>query len=428
MGDTLYVVGERMNAVRCQATAPTPSDEDPLYPVTNLTSGQPGEPFSSDSLAILTIDGDLNEVPNPGMESAFVDSLPSAAWVKTAGGTITRDTSIKYAGAASLKLDPSAPGDGAYVDVQVRPGDEWVFSGAAYSGASGSQASVKVRNLKTGNWLNGSSGLWLAGNLNFLCSSTSAAWGPRVVASTIESWAACGNVPLVTLRIYVEATTDLGDDMYFDEICAWRTLTFGSIHGHNIPPYCAPVELCMGSAPSPTTVEATFDYCEGSMYAVVGDTKPLRYYRLRVSRAALEEPIWIDKLVLGQHQAMTRRQKWEQAQTLIQAQDRSDNDVGPQQAYLRSGTQRAQWSLSYSDVGEAEFAERRRIMLDSANGAWPTVIVIDSATDVSLAGRQVFLVRWSDQAFKHGRRPAVTALRDSSVMADEMPIFAGMLP
>jgi hypothetical protein len=212
--------------------------------------------------------------------------------------------------------------------------------------------------------------------------------------------------------------------MYFDDVCAWRAITFGSIHGHNIPPYCAPVELCMGTTPSPTDAVGIFGYCEGSMYAIV-DSKPSRYYRLRVSRAALEEPIWIDKLILGQHEAMARRHKPEHQFVMLQAQDRSENDVGPQQAYLRSGTQRAQVQLSFLDLDDEQFAQRRRIMLDSANGAWPSVFVVDSAADVALAGRQVFLVRM-DPAFKYSRRHV--SFRESSVLMDEMPIFAGMMP
>ncbi len=425
MGDTLYVVGERMNAVRC-AYAPISPTGDPLYPFTNLVTGQPGEPGSFATLGGVHIDGDLNEIPNGGMEDAFAGELPTSSWTKIASGVITRDTSIKLAGAASLKLNPAAIQDGLYIDLKVRPGEAWNFSGAVYSSGTGTTGAVVVRNLATGSYLVGADGSWSA-SIAALVSNPTAAWVPRTVATTIESWADCGNVPLVTIRIYIAAYTDAGDDLYFDEICAWRTPSFVSIHGHNIPSHCGPVELCLGAAASPTTLAATLGHCEGSMYALIDpEFKPRgsRYWRLRVTNAPLEEPIWIDKLVLGQYEALRRRQKWEQSQALDQAQDRSDNDVGPQQSYLRSKTQRAQWTLSFLDLVEEDYAQRRRLMLDSANGAHPTVFVIDTDTDVALAGRQVFLVRM-DKTFKHGRRP--TTLRDSSATLEELPIFAGMM-
>lgn len=425
MGDTLYVVGERMNAVQC-AYSPISPTGDPLYPFTNLTGGIPGRPGSFATLGGVFIDGDLNEIPNGGMEDAFTGELPTSAWVKIAGGVITRDTGIKYADAASLKLNPAAAQDGLYVDLLVRPGEAWTFSGAVYSTGAGTTGAVVVRNLNTGSFLNGTTGVWTSATIE-LVSNNAATWAPRSVATTIESWEDCGNVPLATIRIYIAAYTDAGDDLYFDEICAWRAPTIASIHGHGIPAHCAPVELCLGGSASPTTVAGTFGYCEGSMYALLDATKVGRYYRLRVTNAPLKEPIWIDKFVLGQYEALRRRQKWEQAQALDQPQDRSDSDLGPQQSYLRSKTQRAQWALSFTDVGDDDYAQRRRLMLDSANGAFPTVFVIDTDADPALAGRQAFLVRM-DKTFKHGRRPAPTALRDSSLTLDEMPIFAGMMP
>jgi len=422
-GNTYMVAGERMNALACAYKAPTPSSVDSKFPITNLY-GLPGKAFSFSDLTG-TISGDNNEIANGTMEDAFVGELPTSAWVKIAGGVITRDTGTVFDGTASLKLNPAAAGDGLYYDLLVRPGERWSFSGAAYGGASSTVASVRVRNLDTGSWLDGATGLWLPGSLTYLCNATTNAWARRIIATNVETWALCGNIPLTRLRFYIECTADGGDDVFFDEICAWRSLNFVSMHGHNVTKFCSPIDICLGSSPNPVVATTTLPYVEGVTYSAF-NTNDSRYWRWRVANSPIGEPLWIDKLIMGQRQQLFRRQKWEQEIATLIPQDRSERgDLGPAASYLR-GSQRLQVRFNFRHTSDVEFSLMRRIMMDSANGAHPTVVVVDSDADQALVGRQCALVRM-DPRYASTRVPAVTPVRDSSITLDEFAMFRGMM-
>jgi hypothetical protein len=234
-------------------------------PLSHLFDGRPSTPHRIASLGPvwpITWYINLNGVTNGGFETAFVGGLPAAAptrygqpgWGKSSGATLTRDTGVFDAGAASLRVSGST-GSYGFFDWAFRSGGRINWSLRARGNAGGKTATLRIQNMETLKWWNGSA--WSASVSN-AGQVTGTSFGDIAgTGVTIESVSLCQR-DRVLLRFYLLGDLSDGANGYFDSFVVWPSVNGAAMFGHDIPPG-GTFEVVSGTNPAaaPSTVRGT---------------------------------------------------------------------------------------------------------------------------------------------------------------------------
>ncbi len=384
----VVLAGRRWNFIERLSAAPVPESADAKYPIANLANGRPWEPFRYASPGGSGyIDIDLQNVPNGEMEAALTGGLPAAGWAKSAGATLTRDTTIKNSGAASVKLTAAASGDGAWFDIVVRPGERFVFGAACRSTVGGSKAAVRLRNLATGKYLD-NGGLWKSFTWNFI-ETPASSWVHNTLASyQVESWADC-RCDRVTLRLEILCANTPVSDHWFDDLVFYPEVDLCAILGHDIPPVCGGLQVKMDATSPASTVRATVPLPAtwGTAWAkipVAVGAPPYRYVRLAVATDPIERAITIGDLVLAQSRAFSAYPNQGRRLRVADPRERQEIAVGELFATPRGARARHEVALEFDLLhgSQDQREEFREILLRSRSGAHPALLILDdTATD-----------------------------------------------
>lgn len=402
----LALYGTGYNQLTRMVTAATPEAADSLYPIANLYDGQPWKPFRFGAAGTSGyIDFDLNQVVNGEFGTAFSGGLPGTGWGKSSGATLTLS-------AGKMQV---AGGDAeyAYYDLSVAAGEVLTFTSYLEGVGLGGGATIHIRNLSTGNYLS-SGGTW---------TSAVSAWDTRLFSSntktsvvTIESYSTVLS-DRCTIRFSFFGST-AGSSPLYDDFLVYPRINFGSIHGHNIQPNTAPVEIRSGTTSPAATTRATMTLAHPTMFSTFSSVDA-RYWRLFFTSDPLSSPTWLGEVVLGQYQTLTRRQNYGQDLNLIHAQDRDSTDLGPFTAYLRQEVGRRKANLSFRYNTDADYEQAREIVERSKGGANPLVLVLETADETTaILGR-------ISQEWAHSR--VTKLIRDASWEIEELP-FPVVLP
>lgn len=407
-----YLAGTGYNQLTRMVTAASPESASSLYPIANLYDGAPVKPFMFNTAGTSGyIDFDMQQIPNGTMESTFSGGLPASGWAKSGTVTCARDTVVFNEGAASANLTAAGgSGDGIYYDWSVRPGEILVMGAQVRSDAGGATFRGRIRNMSTGNYLN-TSNAWQAAAVNRIV-STSSTWNTFSSQVTVESYAACGYQDRVTIRLEFTYGSAPINDAWVDGVLCYPIINFASIHGHNIQPNTAPIELRADTTTTPTTVRGTFTLAHPTMFVTFSNVL-VRYWRLFFTNDPLLNPTWIGELVLGQYSTARRRQNYGQDYGLIDPQDRVNMDVGQFASYLRTMRGRRQVQMNFRLNDSDDYAEQKEIAERSRNGAYPILAVVESGdTTTAIMGR-------IDPTWRHSR--VTKNMRDTSWLLDELP-------
>lgn len=417
----LYMLyGEGYNQLTRMASAATPESAAAKYPIANLYDGIPNKPFIFGSAGGSGyIDFDLQQLTNGGFETWSGGAPTGWTVTLTDGGTVTEEAVIFNGGAKSAKLATAGGlSDAAQVSQikYVPAGKSMSISAALYGTGAAPTIALKVTNLVTGNSLD-QNGAWGVGQT--VMSRSAASWATATVAFTVESYSDCGSRDLVPVQIVALVSTSLAVSAYVDDVVLFPTISFASLHGHNIKPACGAIEIRSGTSSPAATVRATFTHAQPTMFATFAAVAA-RYWRLFVTTdpATGSDPVLdaisIGELVLGEYATSTRNQNLGFETTLTDPQDRSASDIGPLQAFVRTTRGRRQLALQFRLLNTAtDYAQWKEILERSRNGAFPLVVVVDSADSTSAIMCRV-PPSW------RVTRP-LDAMRDHSLDLEEMP-------
>src|SRR5262245_26648496 len=120
-----YVAGYQSNYLQ-RAASVAVTNEDSLFPKASLYDGTGVGFRGSAEASPFDITADLRIITNGDFETAFSGGLPGTGWAKTAGATLTRDTTTPRTGAGCLDANGSGS-EYAYFEVTVYPGQRMKF-------------------------------------------------------------------------------------------------------------------------------------------------------------------------------------------------------------------------------------------------------------------------------------------------------------
>lgn len=372
--NSIVLAGAAYNAVPRLATPPVPTNANALFPVANLASGRPDEPFVFADLTGTQVELDLNMVPNGGFEAAFVGGLPApatagASWGKSAGATLTRNTATPYAGAGCLAI-AGGQDEYGYVDVVCSPGERIGILVRARTTAAGlgNVARLTVRNLATGHNAVQDAGVgsWVADETATWLQVEAQAYSGGLGWVVVEGFATCGQDP-ITLRFACwggSSSAPLYDDVY-----VWVVPSWISIHGHNITPACGGLDVLAGFT-TPATLRGTLPVVRPATFLRPACDYTDRFVRLALQAPPLVDPIHIGELVIADAGAFLAP-RWGSEHSLAHAQDRTEDQV---QAYLLTAESEQRARLQLVTRDGAEFERVRDALTRSRLGGFPLVV------------------------------------------------------
>ena len=386
----LVLAGSDYNLLARSGATVTPSPAaDALFPVAALYDRDPGTIFKFGSLtADPTITLDLGETPpNGDFEDAFVGGLPTAAWGKTSGATLTRNASTPRSGAGCLQ----ASGDLAeygYFDLAAHAGAAFIFQAAARTVGGNCLAQVRVRNLHTGSMLK-SDGTWSATPIEFL-STSATSYSFSSQAATVETPESGPSV--MTLRVELVCHNQGGDTPLYDDVALFFGVDFASLHGHNLDPLVV-VELRSSTDgfSGSNTLEATLTKRRGAFYGKLASVVCRRYWRLKFV-GTNSAAIYLGEWVLGAAYALAQPPGYPFAVELLAPQIRVPLPYGAPAVYgVGLTVQPASLGLSFGFNGDAALAEFQREVFERSLDGSPLVLVPDDSKP------EVYLVRCPDR-------------------------------
>ena len=289
----MLILAGRFSNSLALARSVVATSEDANFPVSNLGTGEPWEPFIFGSAVTDgTITADISTVLDGGFESGVdgsaIDSAANTPWVISVG-TPTYSTDQAFAGTRSALLNSA--GEEFYQDIDAVAGKQYRIEGAIW-GDGTNAVELRLQNRSTGRWLT-SGGLW---------QSSPTAWATRTVASfanqtlsfTVED-IGHGNVKLRYFARKVAGT----DPGYVDEMVLHPFVNFISIHGHNINDIIATeLRYSTDNFSASDNLRATLTKRRGRFYGSVAETVA-RYWRLKFV-GTNTEAISIGEWVLGE--------------------------------------------------------------------------------------------------------------------------------
>ncbi len=378
----IFLAGEKLNILEQAATVTPSPAADSLFPVTNLCAGTPQEPFQfSATASASTITTDLNIVLNSGLEDWTTGDPDN--WEKEENGSsaVTEETSLVNGGSSAAKLTSVSNADVLiYQDLTCLAG--WrVNLEAALRGDGSVPVRLRIRCLETGKYYT-SGGSWTTTPTDY-ATRTTASYADTTVTLSLDDW----EITLlhqVTLRLEFAVTeTGVG---YVDDVHAWPSWDFGSVHHHNIG---ANVTIQLRSSTdnfsSSDVLKATMTRARPTFFSSLGSYVDGRYARLKLDGANYAA-IQIGELVLGQKRTVSKNPSFPYGQGFemiqLEAHDMGSTpyrvNLSPDE--LRSFNLRFSHSASQRDDIQIQLCKR------SNWGEKNVVLVPDTAlTDVLLA-------------------------------------------
>jgi hypothetical protein len=392
---TLILTGDRYNlASVAQSITPTPA-ADALFPVTNLYDGT-GAPFrwaTTDNLYELELD--INQMGANWNFSTWSGGLPTS-W--STSGTVTEEVVIALSG-SSVRLSAGAK---IWKDITVRPGQIFYPEFSFYR-THGGTARMYIQNMDTGKFLvGGTPNTWDATELEFydmVTGSSINTWSVNTAQSfQVESYEACGQKDLVTLRI---AFTTSANYVYLDSLVLVPKINFVGFFGHTIAPKYSDISAGPfgGSMSSGTlATPACYIYNANGIVTtanrrfIVSVEWPSGGPVITGTGGDATAPPSIGELVVGQAEAFTLQPShpgispWQFSETMPQVRNRTPG--GTTYSTALSGYPKRSVVLPYHAVSEAEDKELligtyRR----SAFGAVPVILVPDTTKTYVIMGR-----------------------------------------
>jgi hypothetical protein len=373
----LILTGENANAITLAIAAPTSTNVDSNFPISNLYDGRPGQPFRFASyVSTLDINMDLNRI---------VDS--SSAYTLGVGST--------YAAGVGRNL----PGIESYQDITARSGEtiNYTVRMRAYAGSLGASSKLSIVDMATGKYWDGVSA-WTYTPTFAANAAGSGATTVYTGAVPLEGYSR-SLVDLTTVRFIFTGFGPGGTGGEWLEFAAFPSISLMSIHGHNLTPWSTTVRLFSSADNSVfNTRIAAASVTRSAFYgsfSAVGE----RYWRARfqASNTAVTPTVGdaipsIGELILGDPQTISYSpvhpsiSPWRV--DYIYPQIRNELQGGYSSVTRLVTNPLRMLQLDMLAVSDSEHEEIYRDLVErSGQGTWPTLIVPDNAEPMVIYGR-----------------------------------------
>lgn len=306
----IYLTGSAFNLYARGTVSVSPTASS-VGPATSLYDKDPSSPHIAGSVAADSyMRVDANPFLSGGFEVKGFEVSPLVGWtsgnVGTGTSAETTTAGERRNGSYGLKMsgtDSSNYGS-RYFDLTVNSGEYRQATVYMRSSASGT-GKLFLRNLKTGNYYNGSA--W-ASTRAAAASSTSTTAFASVPATTVtyqmESFEAC-RADTVTLRW--ELVCDSGS-FCFDDCLDVPGVNFASVHGHNYGSVVPLVYYASLGDFSDQALAVTMTVKRPAFYSPITMTYA-RYWQIKLSGTNFEAP-YTGEAVLGQYQTSATSPQW----------------------------------------------------------------------------------------------------------------------
>lgn len=271
----------------------------------------------------------------------------------------------------TFDLAPFAPAGPGTQDIVVRTGERRFVTGVGTT-------TISIRNLLTGKYLT-SGGAWQAGSTNCLTAA-------GTLAYQVESFTACQS-PTAILRIVMSGGTTVAD---------WPRWNAVMIFGHNLDPgLTVEMRSSTDNFSSVNALEVTGAITQPSFYMLKASPITSRYGRVLFTGTNQAIPWYAEvaPMYLETPTLQTSADGYELA--FEEAQVRNDGPWGTSYVYNMAPWPRRTIALHFrmGTVSEAEI--RQEIVLRCRGGAYPLVVVPNSAEPAILLTR--LTQKWTEQ-------------------------------
>jgi hypothetical protein len=322
-----------------------------------------------------TLTADLNMLRGEFEVQADVDD-----WSMLGVGTKALLGSTGYSGAdaITLTLGNGASEVIAIKDVIVRAGEELNWFAAVKD--DGTPATVQLRNRQTGLWLDGLTGLWSTSSSVYLVTSTDTNWNSGSGNFTVEDLSIIKR-DTTLLRVYLHAT---GSAAVFDQIELWPSVTWCSVHGHNIPPFVIPT-LEYSTDGSSWTQRAQMTLVRDSFYEAFTTPERFRYWRILFDGVPdTTSLMYMGEVVLGQHYSLLHNPSYGGSVSWTDRQTRLESDLGEQFVYLHNQQPQRKLTLSFVFPGSSEYGQFKDEIFRGSRGGGNLICMAPTDYDSSI--------------------------------------------
>lgn len=370
----LYLTGSAFNGFARGTVTASPSAATG-YSASNIGNSDPSEPLifgslSADSYCQVTI----NALTNPGFETSTL-----SGWTAGSAGTGTSaetTTAGEFrSGSKALKLtgtDSSNYGS-RYQSITANAG-EYRKSLVYIKTTSSGTGKLFIRNLKTGNYYNGSA--WASTRAAAVSQAATGSFVSMSVTYQVEDFDTCRDD---TVSIRIEYACESGT-VCFDDGLEVFGVTWASIHGHNLGPVVPTVRSSDDG--SSWTDRGTITLKRGACFTTFSVIYA-EYWRIVLVGTNHETP-YLGECVIGQYQTCATSPKWDLSDTKEFPGVRTKGPAGRFAVYNYATQPTQGIKLTFSARSSTAAKELSdSLWLRSGQGRYPVIVApIDTESDV----------------------------------------------
>lgn len=369
----LYLTGSRFNLYGRGTVTVSPTAAT-VAPASNLYDLDAGTPHIAGSIAADSyMRVQYNALTNPGFETSTLSGWTSG---DTGTGTSAEEVTTIRTGSKSLKLvGTSAANYGSRYQSVTASAGEYRKATTYIKTTSSGTAKLFLKNLKTGNYYNGSA--WASTRAAAVSQAATGSFVVMTVTYQMESFDVCmGDTVSLRWELACESGTVFCDDC-LDVV----GVTFAGIFGHNYGPVISPLVQSSDDG-SAWTTRATMTIARPAFFSVFSIIYA-EYWQIKLSGTPHEAP-YTGEAVIGQYQTSTTSPKWGFPKTRAFPGSRQRGPSARAHVYNYSTDPPQDIELKFSDrtaAASKELAES--LWLRSGQGLYPVIFVpIDTETDV----------------------------------------------
>jgi len=369
-----YLTGSRFNVFGLGGTVSVSPTAATVAPASNLYDLDAGTPHIAGSIAADSyMRVQYNALTNPGFETSTLSGWTSG---DTGTGTSAEEVTTIRTGAKSLKLvGTSAANYGSRYQSVTASAGEYRKATTYIKTTSSGTAKLFLKNLKTGNYYNGSA--WASTRAAAVSQAATGSFVAMTVTYQMESFDTC-MADAVSLRW--ELACESGT-VFCDDCLDVVGVTFAGIFGHNYGTVISPLVQSSDDG-SAWTTRATMTIARPAFYSVFSIIYA-EYWQIKLSGTPHEAP-YTGEAVLGQYQTSATSPMWNFPKTraIPGARMRGQSTRPHVYTYCTDPPQDVDLTFSArTSTASKELCES--LWLRSANGKYPVILIpIDTEADV----------------------------------------------
>jgi len=371
----LYLTGRYFNVFGRGGTVSVSPAASSVAAASGLYDSDPSLPHIAGSVAADSyMRVQYNALTNPGFETSTLSGWTAgSAGTGTSAETTTAGEFRSGAKACKLAGTDSSNYGSRYQSITVNAG-EYRKATVYIKYTSAGSGKIFLKNLKTGNYYNGSA--WASTRAAAVTQAATTSFVVMTVTYQVEDFDTC-RADYVSLRWEIAAESGT---ICFDDALDVPGVTWASIHGHNYGPVSPLVQSSDdGSA---WTTRATMTIKRPAFFSTFSIIYA-EYWQFKLSGTNHEAP-YTGEAVLGQYQTSATSPQWDVRDKREFPGVRNKGPAGRPSVYIYATDPPRDVTLAYSARTSAAAKELgESLWLRSGQGLYPVILApIDTESDV----------------------------------------------